>query len=328
MKRFVLAFMLTLAFLLPCANTASAEYPTKPVTVVVAWGPGGAADLAIRILANAVTDKIPQPVVVMNRPGAGGIVGTAVVANAKPDGYTLLNARVANASILPVLNKTIPYKWDDFEFIGLLDVNPLVFVVHKDSPYKTMKDLGDAIKANPGKITLSNTGPLNIQELTVFAFLQALGLGKDAVVNVPFNGGDADSKNAILGGHIVAGALTFPAAYDQLGEGGGLRALAVTTEERVPDYPNIPTVREAGFPELENMISWNALYAPKGTPQNVIQTWETALESLKTDSVWVDPTKKMGSLPNILSAHETKEFVIGQRAKFKELGDAFDLYVE
>ncbi len=327
MKKLVCISMLTLAFLFPSIHAAQAEYPTKPITAVVAWGPGGTGDLVMRILTSVVADEFPQPVVVMNRPGAGGIVGSTLVANSKPDGYTLLNARVSNGAIIPVLNKTIPYKLDDFDFVGLLDVNPLVIVVRQDSPYKTLKDLGEGIKANPGKITMCNSGPLNLPELVSLAFLRALNLEKDAVVNVPF-GGDMDAKNAILGGHIVSGAITFPAAYDQLGEGGGLRALAVTTEERLEGYPDIPTVREAGFPDLENMVSWNAIYAPKGTPKEIIQKWESALATLKGNKAWEDPIEKMGSIPYILSASETKEFMAQQRQKFKELGDSFDLYVE
>lgn len=327
MKKFILPFMLTVTLLVPFANTAKAEYPTKPITIVFPWTPGGAGDVGARILANAVKNQFAQPIVVVNRPGAGGIVGTAIVATSKADGYTLLGARVANAAIIPTLNTAIPYKWDDFDVLGLLDINPLVFVVHKDSPFTTLQELADAIKSKPGSITFANSGALNIQELTAFAFLDTLGLKKDGVIHVPF-ASDADGKNALLGKHVQAGSLNFPAVYDQLGEGGNLRALAVTTDKRLDDYPHIPTVREAGFPELENLVSWNALYTPKGTPQEVLDKWATIFPTLMDNDEWREPIKNLGSIPYVLNAEDALEFITLQRVKFKELGDSLDLYIK
>ena len=252
--------ILALTLLALCfTGTAHAEYPKGPISIICPFGAGGAGDLAARILANAVKNDFAKPVVVVNKPGAAGVLGTTVAFRSKPDGQTLLIGRVANAAIIPALNKTIQYKWDSFVFLGLLDLNPLVVVVHKDSPYKTLRDLADAVKANPGKLTFSTAGALNIQEIASYMLLHAVGLGKDGAVSVPFQS-DAAGKNAILGGHVDFGAINLAAAFDQLGEGGKLRALAVTTAKRLPKYPDIPTVREAGFPELENILGWNALY--------------------------------------------------------------------
>jgi len=327
MKKLTIAFILALFLTVPFVGTASAEYPVKPIQLTCAWTTGGAADLALRILANAVKNDFSEPVVIVNRPGAGGIVATTMVSRAKPDGYTLIGIRVANGAIVPALNKTIQYKWDDFIYLGLLDINPLVFVVRKDSPFKNLNDLADAIKAKPGSISFCNTGALNIQELTAYAFLRTLGLTKSAVVSVPFPS-DAAGKNAILGGHVQVGALNFPAVFDQLGEGGQLRALAVTTPDRLADYPNIPTVREAGYPELENLVSWNALCGVKGMPQEAIDKWVAALAPLMENKDWLEPTKNMGSIPYILSPEKTKEFVAAQVAKFEELGKALDLFIQ
>lgn len=259
--------ILALALLALCfTGTAHAEYPKGPISIICPFGAGGAGDLAARILANAVKNDFAKPVVVVNKPGAAGVLGTTVAFRSKPDGQTLLIGRVANAAIIPALNKTIQYKWDSFVFLGLLDLNPLVVVVHKDSPYKTLRDLADAVKANPGKLTFSTAGALNIQEIASYMLLHAVGLGKDGAVSVPFQS-DAAGKNAILGGHVDFGAINLAAAFDQLGEGGKLRALAVTTAKRLPKYPDIPTVREAGFPELENILAGTPCTASRACPR-------------------------------------------------------------
>ena len=128
-----------------------AKYPTKPITLVAPYGPGGASDLASRTLAAVAPKYIGEPVVVVNRTGAGGVTGSTYVNKSKPDGYTLLLARIGCQAVAPALNATIPYKWDQFTFLGLLELNPFVYVVKADSPYKTLDDLLKAIKAEPGQ---------------------------------------------------------------------------------------------------------------------------------------------------------------------------------
>ena len=251
--------------------------------------------------------------VVVNKPGAAGVLGTTVAFRSKPDGQTLLIGRVANAAIIPALNKTIQYKWDSFVFLGLLDLNPLVVVVHRDSPYKTLRDLADAIKANPGKLTFSMAGALNIQEIASYMLLHAVGLGKDGAVSVlPFQS-DAAGKNAILGGHVDFGAINLAAAFDQLGEGGKLRALAVTTDKRLPKYPDIPTVREAGFPELENILGWNARHGIKGlgNPNRGQSGLRPCRPSRATRNGW-NPRKTPGAIPISCPRPETKTFARAQ----------------
>lgn len=309
------------------ASTHAAEYPSGPISIICPFGAGGAGDLAARILANAVKTDFAKPVVVVNKPGAAGVLGTTVASLSKPDGLTLLIGRVANAAIIPALNKTVQYKWDSFVFLGLLDLNPLVFVVHKDSPYKTLDDLAAAAKAQPGKLTFCTAGALNIQEIAAYMFLHSLGLGKDGAVSVPFQS-DAAGKNAILGRHVDFGAINLAASFDQLGEGGSLRALAVTTDKRLPKFPAIPTVREAGFPQLENILGWNALYGLKGMPKAAVDKWVATLQKVKTDKAWLDPTENMGAIPYILSPAETEVFVRDQVKKFEELGKALNLIIE
>ncbi|MBR6343892.1 MAG: hypothetical protein IKR65_08320, partial [Selenomonadaceae bacterium] len=209
-----LACIASIFFAFGSAATA-ADYPKMSMQLICPFGAGGAGDIAARILANAVKDDFAKPVVVVNKPGAAGVVGTTVAANSKADGYTLLIGRVANVGIIPALNKTISYKWDDFTYLGMLDLNPIVFVVRKDSPYKTLQDLADAIKKEPGKLSFACAGALNIQEVTSYMFLDSFGMDKSGAVSVPFPS-DAAGKNAILGGHADFGALNLSACIDQL----------------------------------------------------------------------------------------------------------------
>ncbi len=309
------------------ASTTLAAYPRTAINLICPFGAGGAGDLSARILSIAVKNDFDKPVVVVNRPGAAGVVGTTVAAQSKPDGHTLLIGRVANVGIIPALNKTISYKWDDFTYLGLLDVNPLVFVVRKDSPYKTLQELADAIKAQKEDFSFACAGALNIQELTSYMFLHSFGMGKNAATSVPFPS-DAAGKNAILGGHTHFGALNLSACIDQLVEGGNLRALAVTTDSRLDVIPDVPTVREAGFPQLENILGWNTLCAPKGIPQEAIDKWEVALAKLKDNKSWNDSVKASGSIPYLRGPQETTEFVRNQVAIFSKLGAELGLMIQ
>lgn len=323
-----LALLLLITALFSGAVTAHSRlgYPRSPISIICPFGAGGAGDVAARVLASAVKDDFSQPVMVINKPGAAGVVGTMTARMSKPDGYTLLAGRVANNAIIPALNKTIKYKWDDFVCLGLLDLNPLVFVVHKDAPYKTLKDLADDIKAHPGKISFSTAGALNIQEVAAYMLLQSVGVDKNGAVSVPFPS-DAAGKNAILGKHVVFGALNLSAVQDQLQGGGNLRALAVTTPARLKRFPDIATVAEAGFPQLENILGWNALFGLKGMPQDTVDMWVAALQHAKADPEWNRHTENMGSIPQILTPEETKAFVKTQVEKFEALGGALDLFI-
>ena len=166
-----------------------AKYPTKPITLVAPYGPGGASDLASRTLAAVAPKYIGQPVVVVNRTGAGGVTGSTYVNKSKPDGYTLLLSRIGCQAVAPALNATIPYKWDQFTFLGLLELNPFVYVVKADSPYKNLGDLLSAIKAEPGKLSYSTSGPLTLLNMGTQKLFSVADLKSDAATMVPYKGG-------------------------------------------------------------------------------------------------------------------------------------------
>ncbi len=169
------------------AGPAGAQtYPERPITLVAPFSVGGDADLSARNLAAAAQKYVSQPIVVSNRAGAGGAIGSQLVKEAKPDGYTLLLARVGSQTLLPALKPSIPYKWSDFTFLGLLERNPFVCVVHVDSPYRTLGDLVGALKAQPGKLNYSTSGPGTILNFGPQLLFDTLGLGKDAAAQVVY----------------------------------------------------------------------------------------------------------------------------------------------
>ncbi len=297
---------------------AMAEYPNKPITLVAPFGPGGASDLASRTLAASVDKYIGQPVVVVNRTGAGGVTGSAFVCNSRADGYTLLMGRVGCNCLVPALNKTIPYKWNDFTFLGVLELNPFVYVVKADSPYKTLKDLTEAIKKNPGKMSFSHSGPYGLLAMGSYMLLETAGLEQKAATGIPYKGGGG-AKTALMGGHVDFLGINLAPVLDQI-QAGKLRALAVTTPERYGAIKDVPTVREAGFPALETAIGWSALLGPPNMDKAAVAKWQKALAGIKKDPAWNKITKSLGSIPYISDGAACEAYIKDQFETYDKLG--------
>ena len=299
----------------------SQEYPAKPVTLIVPYGPGGNADLSARALAAAVqADKlVEQSIVVENREGAGGIVATQYVQRSAKDGYTLLLARIGSQVVAPALNPATPYKWDDLAPLGLIEIDPFVCVVKADSPIKTFKELLAAVKAKPGKLNYASTGPMDTT--VVFptkAFLDS-GLPANAAVKVPYKGGGAAAA-AVLSGVVDFGCNAL-APYLGAIQGGTLRALVVTTPARIADLPDTPTVSEIGMKQLEMVSGWNALYGPVGLPKQVVDYWAGVLARMKTSPAWLETVKRRGTIPSIMTPEETQKFVRDQYTAYRTLSN-------
>lgn len=295
------------------------SYPSRPINIIVPYGPGGNADLAARALAFVVQKQklVTQPLIVVNKTGAGGIVGTQFVAQGPKDGYTLLLARVGSQVVAPALDPATPYKWDGLTAIGLLEIDPYVCVVAKNSRYSTIQELFAAIKATPGKLSYASTG--NMDASVVFpvkAFLN-MGLPADAALKIPFKGA-ADTVVALLGGQVDF-ACNALAPYIGGLQAGNLRALVVSTRSRIPEAPTAPTVGEIGMKNLEMVSGWSALYGPPNLPQEVVQKWVAVLAAAKNDPEWTEQVRKRGTLPSIMSPEETLTFAEGQYKEYRAL---------
>lgn len=299
------------------ASLAAQTYPNKPVTIVVPYNAGGDADQSARNLGTVAQAVLKQPIVVLNKGGASGAIGSQFVKDAAPDGYTLLLARVGSQAVLPAMKSDLSYKWNDFTFIGLLELNPVVCVVHPDSPYKTFGDLTKAIADKPGKLNYSSSGPGTILNFGPQLMLQTLKLGPDAAVNISYKGG-SEAVVAVLAREVDFSCGNLTSALTQI-TAGKLRALVTTTPERVKEIPNVPTAKEVGMPQLEAIVGWSALYGPPKLSQDVVNKWVAVLTAADKDANWQAGNVRYGGIPRILSPLDTEKFAASQYVSYSKL---------
>ncbi|MDB5819625.1 MAG: Tricarboxylate transport protein TctC [Rhizobacter sp.] len=254
------------------AANAQEPFPSRPIKIVVPYVPGGSTDVIARLLAEQMTTLLKQPVIVDNRPGAAGKIGSSAVAHAAADGYTLLATNMGPAAMAAAVETRLPYNpVTDFAPITMSASMPLILCVAGDSPYLSVKDLIDAARAKPGVLNFATTGTGGTGHLVNALFAAATGI---SVQNVPYKGGP-EVAQAIMSGQ---GAYLFLVPSDVMGlvRSGRLRALAVVQKTRSPLVPDIPTIVESGGPDME-IEYWNAVLAPAGTPSNVIQILNEAI---------------------------------------------------
>ena len=258
--------LLALASLLVLALPAHAQsYPSRPIRIVVPFGPGGFTDVVARILQKELGASIGQPIIVENKPGAGSTIGTSEVAKAKPDGYTLAMISTTHV-ITPHLYKEMPYDpIRDFTPVMKLGEGPYVLVMHPSLPVKNVAELIALAKAEPGRIDYASSGNGSSQHLVGALFVTMAGAPMN---HVPYKG-SSGAMNDLLGGQVKVSFVGMPNALPNLAS-GRLRALAVSTRRRSADLPDVPTLDEAGVPGYDATI-WLALLAPPGTPRDVVQ---------------------------------------------------------
>jgi tripartite-type tricarboxylate transporter receptor subunit TctC len=258
---------LALAGLAAAASTAAVHaqnYPAKPVRVIVPFPPGAGVDIVTRIVTPRLSEQMGQQFVADNRAGAGGIVGAEVAAKAPADGYNLLMGTAGLLTVVPIMSKVSYNVTRDFAPISLVASVPSLLVVHPTLPVKTMKELVALARAKPGSINYASTGSGTLPHLTAELFKLQTGVN---IVHIPYKG-SAPAMTDLLGGHVEMFFGNMLSVIPQVRE-NKLRALVITTAQRSPAAPNIPTVAEAGYPGLE-AATWFGLLAPTGTPKEMI----------------------------------------------------------
>jgi len=304
---------LFLHILLLSSACLAQDYPSKPITLVVPFPPGGVAEIVGRPLAMELEKSLRQPVLIINRPGAGGAVGMASVAKAPGDGYTLLMG-LSSISIFPVSDringKTPAYELKDFAPIALITADPTVLVVRTDGPYKTLKDFVDAAKANPGKINYSSSGVYGTLHVSMEIFANAAGI---KLFHVPYQGG-GPAVTALLGGQVEALASGPAPAIGQI-RGGKMRALASWSSERLALLPEIPTFKELGY-DAEFYI-WTGVFAPAATPAELLSKIRNAVRQAATSAEFKSAMDKVQTPVSYLDAPEFQKYWERDAARLK-----------
>jgi tripartite-type tricarboxylate transporter receptor subunit TctC len=275
---------LLLCAVIACAlpGTAHAQtYPTRTITLVIPFAPGGSNTVVGRAVADKIGELLGEKIVIDNRPGAGGTVGTRAVAKSEPDGYTLLLSFTGTMAIAPSLYKNVGYDpRRDFAPIGMIGNAPNSLVVHPSFPAKTLAELVAYAKANPGKVNFGSAGAGTVSHITGEYFAASAGI---KLVHIPYKG-TGPALTDLLGGHIPMAFAPIPASHANV-SAGLLRALAVTSTTRSSLLPDVPTVAESGFPGFDASLYYG-LVAPAGTPRPIIDKLNKALQgALASDEV-------------------------------------------
>lgn len=320
--------LITAAVLTGCARTQTKEaqkapkeepkapaskYPERPIEVIVAYAAGGATDIACRILKPFVEKELGVPLVVTNKPGAGGELGFTEIALAKPDGYKIGYFNVpSGVAILVKRPNEVKYNIDSFEPICIQTATPRLFAVKKDSPFKTFQDLLKYAKDNPGKLTAGTTGFGGFAHVTVMALEKKAGV---KITSVPLGGG-AETVAQVVGGQVDIAAVSCAEARSAV-DAGQLRPLVVLTEERDPNYPDVPTARELGLDLV--MVGCQGLVAPRGTPPDVVRTLQSAYMRAMENPEYVQKIKQAGHYPWPGDGEKFRKFIKDQYEFHKEL---------
>jgi tripartite-type tricarboxylate transporter receptor subunit TctC len=297
------------------SSLAHAQYPDKPITMIVPFPPGGVADTVARPVAEAMGRELKQPVVIENKPGAGGGIGMAQVAKAKPDGYTILMS-LASLTVLPeadkILGRDPMYQINQLRPIARFTADPTVFAVRADAPWKTLAEFIDDAKKNPGKYTYGSSGNYGTMHVPMEMFAGAAGL---KLVHVPYTGA-GPAIVGLLGGQVDALA-TGPASIVQHVKGGKVRVLAHWGDVRLVALPEVPSLKELGT-NVE-YAQWSGLFVPAGTPDAAVVKLRDAARVAANDPKVKEVLLTAGSPVQYLDMPEFQKYVDADASKMSEV---------
>jgi tripartite-type tricarboxylate transporter receptor subunit TctC len=304
---------IALAFAALAFAAQAQDYPTKPIRLIVPLTPGSGADIAGRIIAQRLNEHWKQPVVVENRPGAGGQIGTAAVVKADPDGHTLLVQSSSHAAN-PAIYKNLPYDpLKDLADVAILGKTPYIMVSAGNGPYKSIKDLIGAAKAKPGEIPFASAGVGTSTHLAAEFFVALAGL---KMVHVPFKG-SPDAIQDVLGGRSAFYMAPMDVALGLVKE-RKLNPLGMSTKSRVDSFPDVPTIAEQGLPDYD-MTLWFGIWAPAATPIPVVQKLNAAVNAIVFEPAVKEQFAKLGIEPAPMKTEDFAKFVRGQMDFYKKI---------
>jgi tripartite-type tricarboxylate transporter receptor subunit TctC len=288
MARVLLAF----AFLAFQGVAFAQAWPAKPIRLMVPFPPGGSTDIVARIVAQKLSEKLGQSIVIENRGGAGGTIGTAIIAKSAPDGYNLAVASTSTHVVAPGVYAKLEYDpVKDFAPIGLMAVSPYLLVVNPSVPAKTLKELVALAKKQPGRLNYASAG---VGSTTHLAMEMLKHASSTYMLHIPYNG-NGPAGTAVIGGQVEVLFGSLPALLPHA-KSGRARALAVGTPKRSPSLPDVPTVAESGYPGFDASL-WLAIMAPAGTPQAVIERLNRELNAIVAAADTREAFDKAGTEP-------------------------------
>ena len=285
-------------------HAQTARYPERPITMIVTFTAGGSSDVLARAVANAMSQGLGKPIVVENRPGAGGNVGAEAASKANPDGHTILFGTNGTLGIGPALHKNLRYDpQKDLVPVGLLHQLPLVLIVNPQVPARTLGELIAYARSNPGKLTFASAGVGTASHLTAELFKIAAGVD---IRHIPYKGGGSTFAD-LISGEVSMMFETIPTALP-LVRGGQMRALGLTTKERSANAPDLPTFAQSGLPDFD-VSAWTGIFVPAGTPKAVIDRLSAETMRIVNDPAYVAQIKSMGTDVATLSPEAFGAFV-------------------
>ena len=280
-------------------RVAQTKYPTKPVELIVPFVAGASTDSGARVIAQVLEARWGVPVKVVNKPGGNTVPAVTEVMAARPDGATMLVDNIASSAMLDTVVKNLPFKVVDRTFVAVTAYTPMMFIVHPDSPFKTLREVADALKKETETFTWTSLGGVGAQDMVFRQFAVSAGVDVAKTRAVALKGG-AEAVTMTAGGHVRLGTGTWSAIAAPL-SAGKLRVLAVAGPERWPRLPDAPTTKEAGLPDVE-VLFWIGISGPPGLPADIVATWDAALKEVLADKAVQDKMLNAGLVTSYMDA--------------------------
>ena len=324
MKLSVKSFLAT-TVLGALAMPVFAEYPERPINMVIPYGAGGATDISARTIAEPLGKAVGKPLVMANITGAGGATGSVNVQNATPDGYTMLFARVGSHSVNPAMKATLPYTLDDFRFVTVYEINPVACAVNPASNIASMDDL--IAKVAEGGVTYSSSGVGSLLHIAAVMVLREFGVKNPLTeaTHIPQKGGGA-AATAVLNGTATF-LCTNSSALASFVSNGQLTPILVTTPEPVVGF-DAPTAADVDKPALHQLVGWTGIAGPDGLPDDVAEKWGTWMAEATKDPEFLEKMTARGSVIELMSPAEANTFIEGQYNTFRKLVDELGMRIE
>ena len=317
----IFAFLLTvsLTILVLPANSGAKDWPTRPITIICPWAAGAAPDILARTMSPKISKILGVPVQVVNKPGAGGIIGTLEAVKSLPDGYTLLADIGAISSIQYAWSKDLPYKVEERTFISMVIMTPHGLVVSTKFPWKTVEELVNAIRTDPSSISFANIGGTGTPDVCIAQFRAAMAAkGVDVSKLRPISyKGTGEALPFLAGGHVTFTFAT-PSAATPLISAEKIRYLGMTSAERHRDWPNVPTMAEVGYPSVD-LLYWSGLCGPPGLPANIVKILDNTVKEIFKDPDFIAKIDKLGMQPFYKTGDEFRKFALSEGEAIKAL---------